>query len=408
MRSAVLLFVLAFSAIAIAQKAAPPPAKASADKLPPLSYVCVMPGDEDVIEDKPGKCRRCGMTLQPIRLVSIWTCSQQPGLVAQDKPGKCPVDGQPLVQMTMAVSWTCAGTATESTKPGNCADGTPMKATYKVRPHGNHNPQHGGQFFMAPDNWHHLEGTYPTAGTFRVFFYDDYTKPLPRAQQKDVSGEVVVNGKSFPLTPAANGRYLEAKVGTELPVAMQAKVTFKPGEKSHVFDFSFDKYTKDTAATATTTTAAAKPTAPKPVAPAPKPAAPTTAPATATAPPPAPASGVDPALIPLPVPDNVPDMLAQLKSRTDQIGSLIDRGLFADVYVPAFQAKDVALALEQHQKELPADTQRITEPAIAKLVRSAYLLDAFGDLGNKQQISAAFTEFAAASKEILAAFPSAR
>src|SRR5581483_10790528 len=228
MRSRVLILILALATLRSAatfrsaeafalQKTAAPAKK---DNLPPLSYVCPMPGDEDVIEDKPGKCRRCGMTLQPIRLVSIWTCSQQPGLVAQQQPGKCPVDGQPLVQMTMAVSWTCAGSSTESTKPGTCADGTPMKATYKVRPHGNHNPQHGGQFFMAPDNWHHLEGTYPSAGLFRVFFYDDYTKPLPRAQQKDVSGEVVVNGKSFPLTPAANGRYLEAKVGTELPVAM--------------------------------------------------------------------------------------------------------------------------------------------------------------------------------------------
>jgi hypothetical protein len=33
------------------------------------------------------------------------------------------------------------------------------------------------------------------------------------------------------------------------------------------------------------------------------------------------------------------------------------------------------------------------------------LLDAFGDLGNRQQIAAAYAEFAAASKDILSAFP---
>jgi hypothetical protein len=116
-------------------------------------------------------------------------------------------------------------------------------------------------------------------------------------------------------------------------------------------------------------------------------------------------SGVDPALIPLPIPQTVPEMLDQLRARTSQIGALIEKGLFADVYVPAFQAKDVALALEAHEKELPLDKQRVAEPAIAKLVRAAYLLDAFGDLGNKQQISAAYVEFSAASKDILSVFP---
>ena len=66
-------------------------------------------------------------------------------------------------------------------------------------------------------------------------------------------------------------------------------------------------------------------------------------------------SGVDPALIPLPIPQTVPAMLDQLRARTSQIGALIEKGLFADVYVPAFQAKDVALALEAHEKELPLD-----------------------------------------------------
>jgi hypothetical protein len=116
-------------------------------------------------------------------------------------------------------------------------------------------------------------------------------------------------------------------------------------------------------------------------------------------------SGVDPALVTLPIPETVPEMLAQLRTRTDQIRAFIDRGTFAAIYVPAFQAKDLALALDEHRNDLPADRQKVAQPAIAKLVRAAYLLDAFGDIGNKQQISEAYSKFVEAAKDIQAAFP---
>jgi len=107
----------------------------------------------------------------------------------------------------------------------------------------------------------------------------------------------------------------------------------------------------------------------------------------------------------LPIPETVPEMLAQLKARTDQVGSLIDRGTFAAIYVPAFQAKDLALALDEHKNELTPERRKIAEPAIARLVRSAYLLDAFGDIGNKQQITEAYSKFVEAAKDIHSAFP---
>ena len=414
MRSAVLLLFVMLTVPVAGAAFREATAPQGAQRLPPLSYVCPMTGDEEVIEDKPGKCPKCGMTLVPIRLVSVWTCSQQPGLVTREQPGKCPVDGQPLVQMTMAISWTCPGSPTESTAPGTCPDGAPMKAQYKLRPHGNHNPQHGGQFFMAPDNWHHLEGTYPQQGVFRMYLYDDYTKPLAQALKREVSGDVVVGGKPYPLTLAANGRYLEAKINATLPAVMQARLKFKPTSPTNVFDFNFEKYSTDATAVAAPNVTKAAPKRGPADTPPTTPPAKTSSPAAVSPAAVSPAmetssaamsSGVDPALIPLPIPETVPEMLDQLRTRTGQIGALIDKGLFADVYVPAFQAKDVALALEPHEKELPLDKQRIAEPAIAKLVRAAYLLDAFGDLGNKQQISSAYAEFAEASKDILSVFP---
>jgi hypothetical protein len=117
------------------------------------------------------------------------------------------------------------------------------------------------------------------------------------------------------------------------------------------------------------------------------------------------ASGVDPALVTLPIPATVPEILAQLRARTDQIRAFIDRGSFASIYVPAFQAKDLALALDEHKSQLPAEKRKIAEPAISRLVRSAYLLDAFGDIGNKQQISEAYAKFVEAAKDIQSAFP---
>jgi len=119
-------------------------------------------------------------------------------------------------------------------------------------------------------------------------------------------------------------------------------------------------------------------------------------------------SGVDPGLIPLPIPDSVPEMLAQLSQRTEQIRRFIDQGQFASVYVPAFQAKDLALALDERKSELRPEHLKIAAPAIKRLVRSAWLLDAFGDLGNKQQISDAYTQFAAAVKDVESVFPGSR
>jgi Heavy metal binding domain len=359
----------------------------------------------EILEDKKGSCPICKMDLVPIRLDSVWTCGTRPLAVIKDGPGRCPIDGTALVQVTAAISWGCAGGNEESVSPGTCPDGSPMQKKYASRAHGNHNPQHGGLFFMASDNTHHLEGAYLPSGVFRMYFYDEFTKPQKPAGMKDTKATLVVKdsrtGKDATYSLVRSGSYLQASIGKlPLPAEMYANVKFAPGGKDNRFDFTFPAYSKEPhgTPTATMTSAAPAPTGAAPAATA-APSASASPAGTETA------SGVDAALVPLPIPDTVPEMLEQLRTRTDQIKQFIDRGSFASIYVPAFQAKDLALALEAHKNDMPPERRKLAEPAFSKLVRSAWLLDAFGDIGNKQQISEAYSKFVEAAKDIQSAFP---
>jgi heavy metal-binding protein len=404
MRPIALLFaVVLVSAVAAApQTAKPAPQRSQSDSLPPLSWTCPM--HPDVLEDKKGTCPICKMDLVAVRLDSVWSCPVH-SVIAESKPGKCPIDKRDLIQVTVAVSWTCPGSTTEATEPGRCPDGSPMARKTTARAHGNHNPQHGGQFFMAADNWHHIEGTYLPTGVFRMHLYDDYTKPLPVKDVRTITASLVTkdaSGKETATPLVRSGQYLQARIGKlPLPAAMYAKVKFKADAPDSRFDFTFDSYSKEPAAGATplSTAATPSPAAAPPAATAPAAATASTPALTETLP------NVDPALVTLPVPETVPEIMAQLKTRTEQIRSFIDKGSFAAIYVPAFQAKDLALALDQHVRQLPEDRRKVVEPAITKLVRSAWLLDAFGDIGNRQQITEAYDRFVEAANDIHTSFP---
>jgi hypothetical protein len=229
-----------------------------------------------------------------------------------------------------------------------------------------------------------------------MHFYDEFTKPQKIAAVRAYKATLVVkdptNGKETTYSLVRSGTTMQASIGKlPLPAEMYASVVFAPGGKPNRFDFTFTDYSREPHATGAPTLTKTTPA--------------TTAPLVETLPTPsASSSSIDPALVPLPIPDTVPEMLAQLTTRTDQIRAFIDKGTFAAIYVPAFQAKDLALALDEHKQELTPERRKVAEPAIAKLVRSAYLLDAFGDIGNKQQISEAYAKFVEAARDIHASF----
>ena len=53
--------------------------------VPPLSWSCPM--HAEVVDNAPGKCPICGMTLEPVRLALVWTCTVHSATSRSCSPG---------------------------------------------------------------------------------------------------------------------------------------------------------------------------------------------------------------------------------------------------------------------------------------------------------------------------------
>ena len=400
------LVFLSITAALAAQR----PAQPAAPKLPPLSMTCPM--HPDVIESRPGSCPLCKMSLVPVRLDAAYMCPVHT-TVMSESGGTCRLCRRALMPVTVSLTWTClTQPSIDRLEPGSCPDGSAMVPRRALRPHGNHNPQHGGQFFMAPDNWHHLEGTYPRDRTVRLYLYDDFARPLAPAELRRVQARVVTKETydtatrkwteitAFPLRASRDATHLEARIDPiKLPVELTAKIRFKPDAPEYRFDFTFAALTREPASTAP---AAARTAAARP-APAPRRADPPPAPGPSTPPP------LEGDLeVRMVIPDTIAGILEGLAIRDTRIRELIDQGNFSAVWVPAFQAKDLAVALEPHLAHLSPQTRATAEIAVQRVVRFAWLLDAFGDAGNRQQVESAYAGFRTGVAETITAFAEAR
>jgi hypothetical protein len=307
---------------------------------------------------------------------SIWSCPVH-AVVSEQNPGKCPICRRDLVIVTATVSWVCPDRPeVERPSPGKCADGSQAEKRYVQSTHANHNPRHGGLFFMAPDLWHHLEGTYESDEIFRVYLYDDYTKPLQPDLTKQVTGRLVTNETfdaatkttreitAFPLKMSTDGDYLEARLGRmKFPADVTAKLKFKGGDQEYRFDFTFAEFSVDKAATP---------------------------------------SDVPSSLFE--VPDDLAEVLKLLDERVALIGALVQKGAFSEVWVPAFQAKDLSLSLDARTRTLPLAKRAVATGEVERLVRAAWMLDASGDTGNRSDVEEAYGALASAAREVKATF----
>ena len=256
--------------------------------------------------------------------------------------------------------------------------------------HMDHSPRHGGTVFMAPDSFHHIEGTYPAAGIFRLYATDNYREPVAMSEWRgrvileeayDPSTDEFTEVVAVDLAPNPEGTFLQAVVGDlPAPAELIAKVTFGvdgqefPEER---FDFIFSEYSGD-------------------------------------APPPEGDSSIATVNRPVPlstriqpkIPQRTSDVVMEIGVRAEQLQALLTAGRFTEVFIPALQGKALALELETRTdlESLPTRRRNELRIAVRHLVRAAYLLDWYGDLGNKQEVTGAYDIFAEAVNEITRAY----
>jgi len=367
--------------------------------------------DAAVIEDHSGKCPECGMELKPVRIVQAYSCLNNTAFI-QTNPGKCITNGTDLVPITVSMFWVCPQSPDKhELNPGKCADGSIRIQKFEPRLHGDHNPRHGGQLFMADDGWHHVEGAYPKAGLLRLFFYDDWTRPLApdgftaRVLVKDSSGKETAQ---IPLSAGDSPNSMNARLpDSSVPLSVSLAVRFKAGEAEKQFDFTFKDYSKEPEAPPASTITPEPTTDRKgPDFAASRGLQSTPRPTAVAA---ADQSTLSPTnIIPTgpfqlePIPASASEIMAELDSRSRELAQKIEqRAPLGEYWVPALRTKDLALALlNDHQNEIPSDKRAPAENAVRRLLRAAYAIDNFGDLGDFEKILSAHEQFESAVNDL--------
>jgi hypothetical protein len=283
-----------------------------------------------------------------------------------------------LASTTQELEWFCAAHPdVVRPEPGACPrDGTALSLRGLSMPHGDHNPRHGGLLFMAADRFHHLEGALGPDRTFRLFFYDDFTRPLDaRAFRARVEGQQMqpsTDGASLALAPFAT---------TAGPIELTVRVRFPSSEREERFDFVLNDEPNDRASAGAAAAADASPSGALPSGALPSGALPSDAFPPAAFPSGAAASAPSPSLV------DAAGLLEAIRDRSRRVDDLVRRGAWPDLFIPALEAKDLALAL------LEREGDRLALP-VKTLVRAAWLLDLHGDLGKRQEVEAAQRLFA--------------
>ena len=372
-------------------------------------FWCPMRGNPCEIKDfhGPGKCDECEMDLRPrasffedrqiAPLTTSWDITDTgyeriywcPNRGRDDhiqldysSPGACPVCAEPLLhkaQFATKHTWTCITPTCSLAKslfygPGLCPEcGQPVQGMG----HMDHTPVHGGwQFFMADNLYHHIEGTMPEKGTFRMYFYDDWKTPL---DPRNFAGTVIiehedaatgnVTEEAIPLAHAEGTGYLDAAIPYDPPVAFYTKVWLAGVETR--FDFEFDEFTVE---------------------------------------PPKEARSADVRLHshkrdPLDIPPTTEGILREIQKRDAALKGLIAKKDWFSLHYPAFDAKDLMAGLAENQDGLNVRQRGQLKTAIGLVNRGANALDRAGDTGDEARVTQAYGTFAEGVAALAAIYP---
>ena len=327
-------------------------------------FLCPMHRDYQSAE--PARCALCGMPLVRRTLVTRYVClADETDAVVSETPGTCPATGEPLAPTTREVVWYCPEDPERLfVEPQTCEGGAPSGRTTRQAEHGDHNPRHGGVLFMAPDGVHHLEGALED-GAFRLWFYDSFTRPLApapfaaRAVEADDRGAAV----SEPVALVLGDGALEMAVATdpEARASFTAFVRFPDREEEDRFDFVFLPEAERARLAAQFGGGFGGES-----------------------------GGEGGGGLPeLRVPESREAILAEIRARDLRVQNLIAAGRWADLFIPALEAKTLALAYGDRfgSEERPW-------VAIKRIVRGAWLLDLHGDAGDRTRVEEAYRIFA--------------
>jgi hypothetical protein len=143
-------------------------------------------------------------------------------------------------------------TQRQTPRQGPSATATPTEPEQGA--HMDHKSKHGGTFFMALDNKHHLEGILAPPGTFRVYLYDDHTKPLKAEETRQATGTVQIgesdDAPKIDLAAGKKKETLEAALGNgvKFPVTLTLLLHLpgmEPDAKPELFNFQFTQFTDE-------------------------------------------------------------------------------------------------------------------------------------------------------------------
>ena len=365
--------------------------------LPDIAWTCPMHPEVHELHGDTS-CPICNMRLIETRRVVAWTCPTH-SVILERGEGVCPIDGERLVRMNLGLAWTCPEhSEIDALNPGLCPIDNTTRLVQRLSPlpHEDHTPKHGGIFFMAPDNWHHIEGVYPGAGRIAVYVYDNYSQPISAEaiqgrivleEKYDVNANEVREVVAYPLAASSDDSYLEAQIGNqELPLEVVAKVRFDGDTTEDRFDFVFSSHGQENVDPSSPETNIDIPSEP-------------VLDSSAELSP----SSID-ALLAVAIPGDPESIVSEIADRDSDIRKLLESGLFTEIYIPALQAKELALALGSHTVQLTSDRQVVVTLAVKSLVRSAWLLDWYGDLGNRPLIQEAYSIFETAVSHLRAAY----